>query len=326
MTTEKSKGQPKDLEKDTLEKELATPQDPKDRSTASRSKKGTSNKTGAKKNTRSNAKAVTKPTDDEAATKKTVRKKRVAVKAPDVAVKSEPPNEAVAEQAAQPKKPTQKKRSPRKKKTVTEVAPETIPEASVESKPQSTSLPRLHEHFRNHLAPQLMEEFAYSSTMQVPVLEKIVVNIGLGEALENSRAIENATGDLAAITGQQPVVRRARKSIASFKLREGQAIGLSVTLRGRRMYEFLDRLISSSLPRIRDFNGLSRKAFDGRGNYSIGLREQIIFPEIDYNSVDRIRGLQIVIVTTAQTDREGFRLLELIGIPFARTENDIRAA
>ena len=192
--------------------------------------------------------------------------------------------------------------------------------------PQVRPLPRLHARLREEIAPQMIREFEYTTPMQAPRLSKIVVNIGLGEALENSRAIESATGHLALITGQQPVVRRARKSIAAFKLRQGQAIGLSVTLRGRRMYEFLDRLISSSLPRIRDFNGLSRDAFDGRGNYSIGLREQIIFPEIDYNAIDRIRGLQIAIVTTAPSDREGFRLLELLGMPFARTPSESVAA
>ena len=306
MTTEQDPGQPNILEQDSLTKDSDT--SPSAKETTSKSKRVTSKKT---------------------ATKKPVRKKRPAVKASSLAVKNDSKDEveAAPEQVSKPKKSTPTKRATGKKKpSRKKVAPETVPEATVKPKPELTSLPRLHERFRNDLAPQLMEEFSYSSTMQVPVLEKIVVNIGLGEALENSRAIENATGDLAAITGQQPVVRRARKSIATFKLREGQAIGLSVTLRGRRMYEFLDRLISSSLPRIRDFNGLSRKAFDGRGNYSIGLREQIIFPEIDYNSVDRIRGLQIVIVTTARTDHEGFRLLELIGIPFARTGNDTRAA
>jgi len=142
----------------------------------------------------------------------------------------------------------------------------------------------------------------------------------LGEALTNSKAVENASGDLAAITGQQPIVNKAKKSIAGFKIREGQAIGLSVTLRSRRMWEFLDRLISSALPRLRDFRGVSRRAFDGRGNYSLGLREQMIFPEIEYGTIDKIRGLQIVIVTSAHTDLEGIRLLESLGMPFALVE------
>ena len=171
-----------------------------------------------------------------------------------------------------------------------------------------------------------MQEFSYSSNMQVPNLSKVVVNIGLGEALQNARAMEAATRDVTAITGQRPVTTRAKKSIAGFKIREGMPIGLSVTLRGRRMYEFVDRLISSALPRIRDFQGVPRESFDGRGNYSLGIREQVIFPEIDYNSIDRIRGLQIVICTTARTDHEGLRLLERMGMPFARNRDAARVA
>ena len=154
--------------------------------------------------------------------------------------------------------------------------------------------------------------------MEVPRLEKIVVNIGLGEALVNGKAVENATRDLSLITGQKPMVTKAKKSIAGFKIREGMPIGAMVTMRGRRMYEFVDRLLNASLPRIRDFQGLSRNSFDGRGNYSIGIREHTIFPEIDYNSIDRIRGLQIVIVTSAVNDQEGMRFLELAGMPFVR--------
>ena len=191
---------------------------------------------------------------------------------------------------------------------------------------EAASLPRLQARLREEIAPALMKEFGYTSTMQVPRLSKIVLNIGLGEALDNARAIESATKDIATISGQRPVVTRARKSLAAFKLREGMAVGLSVTLHGKRMFEFLDRLVSSALPRIRDFNGLSREAFDGRGNYAIGIREQVIFPEIDYNSIDRIRGLQVVIVNTARTDREGFRLLESLGVPFARSITESRAA
>jgi large subunit ribosomal protein L5 len=187
--------------------------------------------------------------------------------------------------------------------------------------------PRLLVTFRDEIAPQLFKEFEYTSTMQVPRLEKIIVNIGIGaEAIDNRNAIEAATRDLVAITGQQPVTTLARKSIAGFKIREGMPMGLKVTLRRRRMYEFFDRFVSSSLPRIRDFRGLSRNAFDGRGNYAVGIREQVIFPEIDYNSIDRLRGLQVVITTTAVSDREGFRLLELLGMPFARAESDALAA
>jgi large subunit ribosomal protein L5 len=164
----------------------------------------------------------------------------------------------------------------------------------------------------------LIEEFKYSSSMEVPRVKKVVLNIGLGEALTNSRAMESATHDLSVIAGQKPVVTRARKSIAGFKLRSGQAIGAAVTLRGQRMMYFLDRLLNAALPRIRDFRGVSRNAFDGRGNYSLGIREQIIFPEIEYGQIDRIRGFQVTIVTTAKTDREAERLLELMGMPFTR--------
>ncbi len=182
-------------------------------------------------------------------------------------------------------------------------------------------MPRMLERLRNEVAPALVEEFGYTSVMQVPKFDKIVLNIGLGEALQNPRAMEAATRDMTAIAGQQPVTTRAKKSIAGFKIREGMPIGLSVTLRSRRMYEFYDRLVSSTLPRIRDFQGVSRNSFDGRGNYSLGLREQVIFPEIDYNSIDRIRGLQVVIATSARTDREGMRLLELLGMPFERADS-----
>ena len=179
-------------------------------------------------------------------------------------------------------------------------------------------MPRLLERLRAEIGPQMMREFGYTSPMQIPRLEKVVLNIGMGEALQNARAMEAATADLTAISGQKPIVTRAKKSIAQFKIRDGMPIGLTVTLRGRRMYEFYDRLVSSALPRIRDFQGVSRSSFDGRGNYSLGLREQVMFPEIDYNAVDRMRGLQIVIVNTAPNDAEGLRLLELMGMPFAR--------
>ena len=187
-------------------------------------------------------------------------------------------------------------------------------------------LPRLLARFRDEISQELVKEFSYATPMQVPRLTKVVLNIGLAEAIQNAKVLETATSDLSLITGQRPVVTRARKSIAGFKLREGMPIGLAVTLRGRRMYEFAARLISSALPRIRDFRGLSREAFDGRGNYTLGISEQVIFPEIDYNSIDRIRGLQVVVVTTARTDREGLRLLELLGVPMIRPEADPMAA
>jgi large subunit ribosomal protein L5 len=187
-----------------------------------------------------------------------------------------------------------------------------------QSATQSGSTPRLLQKVKDEIGPEMMKEFGYSSVMQVPRLDKVVINIGLGEALQNAKAIESVTADLSRITGQRPVTTKAKKSIAGFKIREGMAIGAMVTIRGRRMYEFTDRLLNASLPRIRDFQGLSRNSFDGRGNYSIGIREYTIFPEIDYNSIDRIRGMQIVIVTSAVNDQEGMRFLELAGMPFVR--------
>lgn len=175
---------------------------------------------------------------------------------------------------------------------------------------------RLREKYIKEIRPQLREEFGYRNDLEVPRLEKIVVNIGLGEAITNNRALDNAVNDLAAITGQKPVVTRAKKSIAAFRLRAGMPIGAMVTLRGDRMYEFLDRLMNIALPRVRDFRGVSPKSFDGRGNYTLGLREQLIFPEIDYDKIDKLRGLEVSIVTTAKTDEEGRRLLTLLGMPF----------
>jgi large subunit ribosomal protein L5 len=178
----------------------------------------------------------------------------------------------------------------------------------------------LREIYRQEAVPRLMQEFGYANPHQVPALQKVVVNVGLGEALQNAKAIDAAVADLAAITGQRPVVTRARKSIAAFKLREGNPIGAMVTLRGVRAWEFLDRLIGIALPQIRDFRGVSSRSFDGRGNYTLGLREQVMFPEIDYDKVDRVRGMEISIVTTARTDEEGRRFLELIGMPFRRQQ------
>jgi large subunit ribosomal protein L5 len=179
---------------------------------------------------------------------------------------------------------------------------------------------RLREKYRDEVVPALMKEFEYDNIMQAPKLTKVVVNIGLGEAVQNAKAIDAAVGDLMQITGQRPVVTRAKKSIAAFKLRAGMPIGAMVTLRGDRMYEFVDRLESVALARIRDFRGISPNAFDGRGNYTLGLREQLIFPEIDYDKIDKTRGLEVTFVSTARTDEEGRRLLELMGMPFARTE------
>jgi large subunit ribosomal protein L5 len=180
------------------------------------------------------------------------------------------------------------------------------------------SLPRLKERYLREVLPALMRDSGYTNVMQVPRLEKVVINIGLGEAIQNPKALESAERDLAAISGQHPVVTRAKKSIASFKLRTGMPIGMKVTLRDRRMYEFLDRLVNAVLPRIRDFRGVARDSFDGRGNYSLGLKDQLVFPEIDYDKVDKPRGLEVTIITTALSDEEGRHLLELLGMPFVR--------
>jgi large subunit ribosomal protein L5 len=177
-------------------------------------------------------------------------------------------------------------------------------------------MPRLKELYREQVVPALSKELGYTNVMQVPRLEKVVVNIGMGEALQNARSLDAAVQDLMTITGQKPIITRARKSIAAFKLRAGNPIGVKVTLRGDRMWDFLDRLVNVALPRQRDFRGISADAFDGRGNYSLGLREQLVFPEINYDKIDRIRGMEITIVTTARTDEEGYYLLRHLGMPF----------
>jgi large subunit ribosomal protein L5 len=176
-------------------------------------------------------------------------------------------------------------------------------------------IPRLKQLYRDEVVAQMMTDFGFGNVHEVPRLEKIVVNIGLGEAIANARSLDAATNDIALITGQKPVITRAKKSVAAFRLRAGMPIGAMVTLRGDRMYEFLDRLIGTALPRIRDFRGLSPRSFDGRGNYTLGLREQLVFPEIEYDRIDRVRGMEISIVTTARNDEEGRRLLGLLGMP-----------
>jgi large subunit ribosomal protein L5 len=176
--------------------------------------------------------------------------------------------------------------------------------------------PRLRKKYTDEVVPQLMKDFGFGNVMQVPKLDRIVVNMGLGEAVQNAKIIESATQELAAITGRKPVVTKAKKSIATFKLREGMPIGVMVTLRGEQMYDFLDRLVALALPRTRDFKGISPKSFDGRGNYTLGIREQIIFPEINYDKVDRIKGMNVTFVTTAETDEQGRALLKSLGMPF----------
>ena len=177
--------------------------------------------------------------------------------------------------------------------------------------------PRLKAKYTAEVAPALMKKFEYKSSMQIPKVEKITVNVGAGEARDNAKVIDAISGDLAAITGQKPLVCKAKKSVANFKLREGMPIGAKVTLRGNKMWEFLDRLFNVALPRVRDFRGISADAFDGRGNYALGVKEQLIFPEIEYDKIDKIRGMDIVVVTTAQTDEEARELLKLVGAPFA---------
>ena len=177
---------------------------------------------------------------------------------------------------------------------------------------------RLEDKFKSEITKELMTKFEYSSVMQVPKIEKIVINMGVGDAVQNSKALDNAVAELALISGQKPLVTRAKKSIATYRLREGMPIGAKVTLRGERMYEFFDKLVTVALPRVRDFHGVSKKAFDGRGNYTLGVKEQLIFPEIDYDKVSKVRGMDIVVVTTANTDEEARELLTLCGMQFAK--------
>ena len=188
----------------------------------------------------------------------------------------------------------------------------------MEGSAQTAVPPRLKERYQAEIKPKLQQRFGYSSEMQVPRIEKITLNMGVGDAKQDSNVLEAATEQLATIAGQQPSVRRARKSIAAFKLREGMPVGVSVTLRRAHMYEFLDRLMSVAIPRIRDFRGLSPRSFDGRGNYSMGVREQIIFPEVDYDAIDQVRGLDVTITTSAETDEEAYALLRELGMPFSR--------
>jgi large subunit ribosomal protein L5 len=178
------------------------------------------------------------------------------------------------------------------------------------------AVPRLLERYREDVVPAMQKEFGYQNVMRVPHVEKVVLNIGLGEALQNAKALDAASGDLTTVAGQKPVITKAKRSIAAFKLRTGNSIGVMVTLRSERMWSFLDRLMSIALPRQRDFRGVSPDSFDGRGNYSLGLREQLIWPEISYDKVDRVRGMSVTIITTARTDEEGRRLLQLLGMPF----------
>ena len=229
---------------------------------------------------------------------------------------------AAVKKAAAPKKAAPAKAAaPKAAAPKAEVAKESAPKAATAKKVSKGNKKRavstrLLDKYESEMKKALMEEFKYSSIMQVPHLEKIVINVGVGDALTDNKALDSVVSEIAQITGQHPVVTKAKKSIASFKLREGQGIGCKVTLRGVRMYEFLDRLVTIALPRVRDFRGVSKNSFDGHGNYTLGIKEQLIFPEIDYDKVNKIRGMDIVIVTTAKSDNEAYSLLKLLGMPF----------
>ena len=245
------------------------------------------------------------------------------------AAKQPTPKKAAAKKPT-PKKAAAKKPAASKAAGKTDAKTEVRPGKSESAKPAASekaviavNVPRMKQVYRDDVVSVLIREFGYSNPMQVPSIEKIIINIGLGEALDSNSAVGAATGDLQKITGQKPTENRARMSIANFKLRKGSVVGTSVTLRAQRMWQFFDRLVNLTLPRTRDFRGSSRTAFDGRGNYSLGLRDQSTFPEIDYNEIDRIRGLQVTIVTTAHTDEEGRRLLELLGMPFMHVDEPV---
>lgn len=277
----------------------------------------------------SEAPAAEAPATEEAApapARRTRTRQPRAAAAATEAPAAEAPAAAEAEApATEEAAPARRTRTTRRRAAPEAAAPEepaveTTPAAELEPEVPAKRLPRLLERYRTSVKGALHQEFGYSNVMQIPRLEKVVLNVGLGETKTNPRAMESVTRDLSLITGQKPVVTRAKRSISGFKLREGDPIGVAVTLRGNRMYEFMDRLVNASLPRIRDFRGVSRRAFDGRGNYSLGIREQVIFPEIDYGQIDRIRSLQVSIVTTASTDREAMRLLDLMGMPFTREQ------
>jgi len=245
------------------------------------------------------------------AAKKSTAKKPTAKKAP--AKKPAAKKAVAAKMAAKPEVAAEKQ------------SPKPTPAKSARSKKPAfvVDVPRMKQVYRDDVVAVLTREFGYTNRMQVPTIQKIVLNIGLGEALDSNSAVGAATGDLQKIAGQKPLENRAKVSIANFKLREGSVIGTSVTLRAHRMWQFFDRFVNITLPRIRDFRGISRTAFDGRGNYSLGMRDQSTFPEIDYNEIDRMRGMQVTVVTTARTDEEGRRLLELLGMPFMHVDEPV---
>lgn len=279
-----------------------------------------------KKVTKAKEETTKKATVKKTSTPKETTKKAPATKA---APKKETATKAALKKAAEVKEPAKKaapkKATPKveKKEATKEVVKEEVKKAEVKKEMKKASVPlkvesRLKVKYDNEIIAKMMEKYNYSSVMEVPRLHKVVVNVGVGDALTNAKLLEDSVRELREITGQQPVITKAKKSIANFKLREGQSIGCKVTLRGIKMYDFLDKVISIALPRVRDFRGVSRNAFDGHGNYSLGVREQLIFPEINYDKVNKIRGLDIVIVTTAQTDDEAFTLLSGFGMPFRK--------
>ena len=215
-----------------------------------------------------------------------------------------------------PKAEVKKVEAPKAEAPKAEAAPKAAPKKASKGAPKRSQTTRLLEKYNNQIKKELMEKYKYTSIMEVPHLEKIVINVGVGEALTNNKAIEEVVNEIGLITGQHPVTTKAKKSIANYKLREGQTIGVKVTLRDIRMYEFYDKLVSIALPRVRDFRGVSKNSFDGHGNYTLGIKEQLIFPEIDYDKVNKIRGMDIVIVTSAKSDDEAFSLLDALGMPF----------
>lgn len=227
--------------------------------------------------------------------------------------------EELKEKKAPAKKAAPKKAAAPKAEAAAEEAPK-APKAKKASKgnKKAAIVSRVQVKYENEVRKALLEKYQYSSTMQIPALSKIVINIGVGDATQDSKKLEEAVSELTLISGQKPIITKAKKSIATFKLREGQEIGCKVTLRGLRMYDFFDKLVSIALPRVRDFRGVSKNAFDGRGNYTLGIKEQLIFPEIDYDKVAKVRGMDIVIVTTAKNDAEAYTLLDLLGMPFHR--------
>ncbi len=286
------------------------------------SAKATDTKTDTKPVTRTAAKAPAKAASASAATAKATAKPatKAAPKAPDKAAPKAP---KAAPEAAEPKDEAMAAAAAAEPEVAeTSKAASSKGKAAPEAKlAKSGEIRGLHLRYRDEVAPALLKEFGYANSMDVPRVSKIVVNIGLGEVLTNAKALDAAVGDLTLITGQKPVVTKARRSIAQFKIRTGNTIGAKVTLRGQRMWDFLERLTRLALPRIRDFRGVPDKSFDGRGNYSLGLREQLAFPEIDFDKIDKLRGLEVSIVTTAHTDEESKRLLQLLGMPFATSQS-----